>query len=195
MVDCRLTMADHVTAVCRTGYFWLLQLQSVVQSLTLEAADSLVHAFISCRLDYCSVLLHGIADVQRQRLQSVQNAAACLVTGTWRTDHIMPVLQSLHWLPVRQRVTFKLATLVHKCLNGRAPGYLADDFRLAGRGRPGSQSAASMMLDVPHSTTSLGDRTFAVAGPRVWNSLPPAIRDPSLSPSIFGKLLKTYLYV
>ena len=44
---------------------------------------------------------------------------------------------------------------------------------LAGRGRPGSRSAASM---IPRTTTSLGDRAFAVAGPRVWNSLPPAIR-------------------
>jgi len=129
------------------------------------------------------------------RLQSVQNAAARLVTGTRRTDRITPVLQSLQWLPVRQRVTFKLATLVHKCLNGRAPGYLADDFRLAGRGHPDSRSAASMMLDIPRTTTSLGDRAFAVAEPRVWNSLPPAIRDPSLSLSIFGKLLKTYLFV
>ena len=194
-IDCRLTMADHVTAVCRTGYFWMRQLRSIVQSLTSEAADSLVHAFISCRLDYCNALLYGIADGQLQRLQSVQNATERLVTGTRRTDHITPVLQSLHWLPVRQRVTFKLATLVQKCLNGRAPGYLADDFRLAGRSRPGSWSAASMMLDIPRTTTSLGDRAFAVAGPRVWNSLPPAIRDPSLSPSIFGKLLKTYLFV
>jgi len=97
----------------------------------------LVHAFISCRLDYCNALLYGIADGQLQRLQSVQNAAARLVTGTRRTDHITPVLQSLHWLPVRQCVTFKLATLVQRCLNGRAPGYLADDFRLAGRGHPG----------------------------------------------------------
>ena len=60
---------------------------------------------------------------------------------------------------------------------GQTRGYLADDFRLAGRGRPGSRSAASMMLDIPHTTMSLGDRAFAVAGPRVWNSLPPAIRD------------------
>ena len=57
--------------------------------------------------------------------------------GTRRTDHITPVLQSLHWLPVQQRVTFKLATLV-LWLSGR----------LAGRGRPGSRSAASMMLDI-----------------------------------------------
>jgi len=72
-----------------------------------------VNAFISCRLDYCNALLYGIADGQLQRLQSVQNAAARLVTGTRRTDHITPVLQSLHWLPVRQRDTFKLATLIH----------------------------------------------------------------------------------
>ena len=72
--------------------------------------------------------------------------------------------------------------------------YLADVFRLAGHGRPGSRSAASI-LDIPRTTTSLGKRAFVVAGPRVWNSLPPAIRDPSLSPSIFGKLLKTYLFV
>ena len=135
-------MADHVTAVCRTGYFWQRQLRSIVQSLTSEAVDSLVHAFISCRLD-CNALWYGIADGQLQRLQSVQNAAARLVTGTRRTDHITSVLQLLHWLPVRQRVIFKLATLVHKCLNGREPGYLTDDFRLAGRGRPGSRSTCA----------------------------------------------------
>jgi len=65
-IDCRLTMADHVTAVCRTAYFWLRQLRSVVQSLTSEAADFLVHAFISCPLDYCNALLYGIADGQLQ---------------------------------------------------------------------------------------------------------------------------------
>jgi len=79
--------------------------------------------------------------------------------------------------------------------NANKSGYLTDVFRLAGRGRPGSRSAASMMLDIPRTTTSLGDRAFAVAGPRVWNSLPPAIRAPSLPLSIFGKLLKTYLFV
>ena len=88
------------------------------ETFMFEVADSLVHAFISCRLDYCNALLYGIADGQLQRLQSVQNAAARLVTGTQRTDHSMPVLKSLHWLPVRQRITFKLATLVHKCLDG-----------------------------------------------------------------------------
>jgi len=101
------------------------------------------------------------------------------------------VFKITHKKPYNEYIT----SLYNTRPSGRSPGYLADNFRLAGRGRPGSRSAASMMLDIPRTTTSLGDRAFAVAGPRVWNSLPPAIRDPSLSPSIFGKLLKTYLFV
>ena len=55
------------------------------------------------------------------RLQSVQNDAACLVTGTRRSDNITLLLCQLHWLPVRQRVDFKLATLVHRSLSGISP--------------------------------------------------------------------------
>jgi len=83
-------------------------------------------AFISNRLDYCNSLLYGIADTQLQHLQSVQNAAARLVTGTIRSKYITQVLRSLHWLSVHQRITFKVATIVHKCLNGRAPVYLSN---------------------------------------------------------------------
>jgi len=97
-IDSRLTIADAdlVTVVCRACCFQLRQLQVVVQSLTSEAAKSLVHAFISCRLDYCNaLLLYGIADCQLQRLQSVQNAAVRLVTGLRRTEHITPTRKSL----------------------------------------------------------------------------------------------------
>ena len=93
-------MADHVTAICRSAYYQLRSVCCVMQSLTSEAAMTLVHSFVSKCLDYCNSMLYGIADNQLQRLQSVQNAAARLVTGTRRSEHITPVLQSLHWLPV-----------------------------------------------------------------------------------------------
>jgi len=67
-----------------------------VRSLSMNATKTLVQAFISCRLDYCNSLLYGISDGLLQRLQSVQNAAARLVTGTRRSDHITPVLRQLH---------------------------------------------------------------------------------------------------
>ena len=156
--------------------------ETYTQSLTPTVAQTLVQDFISCRLDYCNSLLYGIADSDSQlrRLQSVQNAAARLITGTRRTEHIAPVLQSLHWLPVRQRILFKLAVLVYKCLDGRAPAYLADDCRLIRHRRAGLRSSWDLTkLDVPPTRTMFGDRSFAVNGPCVWNSLPASICNPS----------------
>ena len=101
ILDNRLFMAEQVTAICRACYYQLRQLRSVVQSLTPEASKTLVHVFISCHLDNCNASLYGIADNQFQRLQSVQNAAARLVTGSRRSEQITPVLRSLHWLPHR----------------------------------------------------------------------------------------------
>ena len=69
------------------------------------------------------------------RLQSVQNAAARLVTGTRRCDHITPVLRLLHWPPVCQRVDFKIATFVHRSLSENFASYLADDCRLVADAR------------------------------------------------------------
>jgi len=136
------------------------------------------------------------ADSQLRQLQSVQNAAAQLITGTWHTEHITPVLQSLHWLPVRQRILFKLAVLVYKCLNGHAPAYLTDDCRLIRHYQAGLRSSSDMMkLDVPPTRTTFSDRSFAVNGPRVWNSLPASIRNLTLSLTLFSNRLRTHLFV
>jgi len=71
-----------------------------VRSTSAEAVKTLVQAFISCRLDYCNSLFYGIAEGLMSRLQSVQNVAARLVSGTRHYDHITPVLKKLHRLPV-----------------------------------------------------------------------------------------------
>ena len=127
-----------------------------------EATRALVHAFVSCRLDYCNSLL---ADVHL-RLQSVQNATARLVSGACRRDRIKPFLATLHWLPVRQRVIVKTPVLVWKCLYNAAPRYLAD---LCGRPSPVSFSAVSGALLVPWTRTFTGQRSFAAYGSRTWN--------------------------
>ena len=100
-----------------------------------------LYAFVSCGLDYCNSLLYGVADGQIQRLQSDRNTAARLVSGTWRSEHITPILKSLTWLPIRQRITLKLVTLVQNCMNSRAPVYLADDCQLASRRQTRSATA------------------------------------------------------
>jgi len=79
IIDSHLTMADHVTAVCRAVYFHLRQLRLITRSLSVDAAMMLVQSFISCHLDYCNSLFNGITDSLLGCLQSVQNAAARLV--------------------------------------------------------------------------------------------------------------------
>jgi len=123
-------MADHVSSLCRSVYYQLRQLQPVVRSITEDAAKIVVQAFISSRLDYCNSLLRGIASNLLQKLQSVQNGAARLITKTGRWKHITPVLRELHWLPVQQRIDFKLVVLVYKTLHGQLRQYLTEDCQL-----------------------------------------------------------------
>jgi len=127
VVDSQLTMSANVSSTCRSVYHQLRQLRPVVRSLSVDAAKTAVQSFVSTRLDYCNSLMCGIADGLMQRFQAVQNSAARLITGARRRDHISPVLQQLHWLPVRQRVQFKMAVLVFKALHGQAPQCLTDD--------------------------------------------------------------------
>ena len=170
------------------------QLPPVVRSLSVK---TLFQAFISCRLDYCNSLLFGISDGLLRRLQSVQNAAARLVTGTSWCDHITPVLRQLHWLPVCQCIEFKIAGLVHQSLVGAAPAYLADDCHLladVGRRPLQSNSNDTWKLLVPRTYNKLGDRSFLAAGPRLWNDLPPGLRRPGLTFNSFRQSLKTHLF-
>jgi len=120
----------HVAAVCRAAYLQLRKIRLVVRALSIDAARTLVQAFTSCCMNYCNSLLCGVTDNLLQRLQSVQNAAARLVTGVRRRDHITPVLRQLHWLPVRQRVNFKLAVLVYQALRNTTARYLVEDCQL-----------------------------------------------------------------
>jgi len=189
-------MVDHVTAVYKSCFFQLRQLRLIRSCLTMDSAKSLVHGFISSRLDYCTSLLVGAADRVIRKLQEVQNAAAGLIIGTHKFDHITPILRDLHWLPVHQRIKYKIAMLVNKCLRGLAPPYLAELFQpvveLAGRRH--LRSAASDKLSVQRTATTIDRSNFAVSGTDIWNSLPTDLRLSSLSTATFARHRKTHLF-
>ena len=111
-------------------------------------------------------------------ITSIQNAAARLVTGTRKSDCITPVLHNLHRLPVAKQITYKVVMLIHKCLNGRVPSYLADAcipvHTLPGR-RPLCSAAACQLL-VPRTSTNIDRRGFHCCGPATWNALPVSLR-------------------
>ena len=124
-----------------------------------------------------------------------QAAAARSIAGLRRSDHVTDTLASFHWLRAPERIDFKLAVLVCRALHGTAPRYLSDLLRVADLpSRRRLRSATSSQLDVrPSRLVTVGDRSFASAGPKLWNSLPDDITSASLL-SVFRKKLKTHLF-
>ncbi len=94
--------------------------------MSQQDLEKLVHTFIFSRLDYCNGVFTSLPKKSIRQLQLIQNAAAQVLTNTKRVDHITPVLRSLHWLPVSQRIDFKILLLVYKALNGLGPKYITD---------------------------------------------------------------------
>jgi len=112
-------------------------------------------------------------------VQFVQNAAARLIAGTRRCERITPVLQKLHWLPVRRRSTkLKLACLVRQSLAGHTPSYLASDIQLtADTGRPQLRSASERIMCCSTHTQQLRrQKLFCCRRARVWNASPSHMR-------------------
>jgi len=87
---------------------------------------SLVVSLVLNRLDYGNATLAGLPAQQYRRLQSVLNAATRLIYRRRRFDHVTPLLRDLHWLKVPERVDYKLAVTVYRCLHSMAPPYLCD---------------------------------------------------------------------
>jgi hypothetical protein len=192
--DNTLNMSDHIKAVCRASFLQLRNIRSIKDALTHESLEKVIHAFISSRLDYCNALLCGLPQSCISKLQRIQNAAARLLTGTKKFDHITPVLKSLHWLPVEKRIDFKVLLLVYRALHGRAPDYMRDCLQTRTNVRT-LRSTASHQLAVPRSRLKgYGDRAFSVAAPRLWNALPDSVTGANTG-TVFKKHLKTHLFL
>uniref|UniRef100_A0A8C6NJ32 Reverse transcriptase domain-containing protein n=1 Tax=Nothobranchius furzeri TaxID=105023 RepID=A0A8C6NJ32_NOTFU len=106
-VDCDLKFEHQIKAVVKSGFFHLRQLAKIKPILSQQHFETVIHAFVTTRLDYCNALYIGVSASCISHLQRVQNAAARLLTGTRKFEHISPVLASLHWLPISFRIHFK----------------------------------------------------------------------------------------
>ena len=144
--------------------------------------------------DFAHRLLYCMAC--RRRWYSVCNECKTVqhaVSRTKKYDHITPVLQKLHWLPVCLRPTYKTLVLTYTVLKGLVPNYLQELLKLRCPGRTIRSSSLSI-LDKPLSqTVTYGDRRFAVAAANCWNPLPNEVKNAE-SLASFRRQLKTHLF-
>ena len=174
--DSEMSMRNHVSLACKSGFYHLRNISRIRKCLNHDALESVIHALISSKLDYCNSLLAGVPKCVMQKLQYLQNSAARVLTGTRKFEHITPILREIHWLPVECRVDFKILLMTYKALNGKAPAYISD--LLSYHEGRNSRSSQLNLLAVPRTKcVTFGDRAFSVYAPRLWNKLPLAIRN------------------
>ena len=192
-LDSKLQMQQHVKNITKSAYYQLYRISRIRKYIDQNAAKSLVHALVLSRIDYCNVVLYGLPDYVIERIQRVQNHAARLISGAHRRDHISPVLQALHWLPVEERVNYKVLLLAFKAVRGIAPKYLSDLLKPYIPGRSLRSSSKGLLVEPSFRLETYGSRSFMCAAPRLWNSLSQDLRAIS-SPVVFKKRLKTVLF-
>ena len=186
---------DHLTQIsqtCKICFHHIRDFRRIRKYLSPEAAKSVACALVTSHLDYCNSLLYNLPDRDIERLQRVQNCLARVVCKASRFSRSKPLLNFLHWLPVKYRIRFKLCTITFKAFLFHQPTYLFNYLVPLQNSRL-LRSSNTNMLTVPRFRTKWGSRAFAVADPSTWNSLPVNLRTASTVTS-FKKMLKTFLF-
>ena len=122
--DSTFSFSDHVSALCKACFPKIRVLSRVRRYLNTKAATMLANSLVSSKLDYCNSLLSSVAMKDMRRLQLLQNTLCRIVCRLpWRS-HVSNHLQSLHWLPIKFRIDFKIGVVVFKTLQYGLPKYL-----------------------------------------------------------------------
>ena len=165
-------MATRITKICASSFYYICNILRIRKYLSQQSTETLVHAFIASRLDYCNGLLYGLPDCLLNKLQRVQNTCA----------RVTPLIYELHWLPIKYRIEFKILFITFKILNFLAPTYLSCliSHRLPSQYNV-RNSGEKFLLSCPRfkSKATLGDRSFTCAAPKLWNVLPFDMRSAS----------------
>ena len=194
MFDSTMSMKYHVAAICKGAWHHLRMISQIKPYLDSDTAKILMHSFVGSRLDNFNSLLYGLPKKDLYKLQRVQNAAARIVSGSKSYDHITPILKNLHWLPIAQRINYKIALLTFKALHGMAPSYIKSLLVIKNKCKNLRSNSNGILLAKPITKlVSYGDRSFSAAAPKIWNNLPVHCRNARTLDG-FKSHLKTYLF-
>ena len=186
-------LEKHISLVCRNAYYQIRNIGTIRKYVDQKTTQTLVHAYVTSRLDYCNSLLYGLPKHLLERLQRVQNTAARMITKTRKYDHITPVLKELHWLPIEERIEYKIILITFKALNDLAPKYISELLVPYKPSRTLRSQDQCYLCPPSTKTTKLGDRSFQKAAPLLWNNLPVDLRKLTKL-NTFKSQLKTFLF-
>ena len=193
ILDNTFFIKRQINAVVKLMYFKIRNISSMKSILSYDSMKPLVTSLVLSLLDSCNSLLAGITEQTILKLQKAQNYVARLILGRPRSESAKSILKTLHWLPVKARIEYKISVLRYNTLHSSMPSYLKNLLNSYVPERV-LRSQDSKLLIVPKSNLKIfGDRAFTVTGPIIWNSLPLSLRTAG-SFAIFKKHIKTFLF-
>ena len=120
-----MSIDKHFSSVVKTYFLQLREFCNIRSFTPKSVAITFANAFLQSRIDYCNSILYGkYPKFSLYRLQKVQNSVASIVTRTSRSSHITTLFKSLHWLPIKYCINFKLYCIIHCVLSLGEPHYL-----------------------------------------------------------------------
>ena len=182
-------MNQHISAICKSANYHLRNIGRSRKFLTKAATESLVHAFISSKLDYCNSLLYGAPHSQIKRLQNIQNTAARIITRIRKFDHISPTLHDLHWLPL-MGIFFK----AYYNTDNNCPDNIKNKITCYRPGRSLRSSSQQLLHMPPAKFSSFGEISFSHAAAVMLNRFPLSIKS-AVSVNVFKSKLGTHLFL
>jgi len=120
--DEHLTFSDQISSVSKSCYYNIRQLRCTRPYLDTKTASTIATSIFHSKLDYCNSLYHNLPKSQITRLQQIQNSLARAVVKAPKS--ITPILRSLQWLKITERIEYKLLSLTYKVLTTTQPSYL-----------------------------------------------------------------------
>ena len=153
-------ISSHISKQCASTFYDLHNISRIRKVLSTDTTKALVHAFFTSRVDYCNSLLYGLPASHLNKVQRVLKAAARLVYRAPRYCRTTPLLYGLHWLPVRQRISFKILLFVFKAIHGFAPTFLRELVSIKRLGNYNLRSSSDGLLFATptyRSRVTLGD--------------------------------------
>ena len=178
MFNEELSLVGHIDTLCRAMYNEIKNISSQRRYMTNEVTCQLMVSLILSKLDYCNSLFAGLPQIHLNKLQRVQNCAARVCLRKRKFDHITPILIALRWLPVRERINYKIATLCFRYFDTTLPSYLCNLLKKPPKTRTLRSSNDKTKLFIPiKNMKTYGERSFEYYGPLVWNNIPQHIRE------------------
>ena len=199
-LDQNLNLKKHITSKCQTTMLNIQCIKNIRQLLTKQATEILVLGTVMSHLDYCNSILVSLPEVDKIKMQCIQNIAAKMVVlndVVMKDSNSRSILEKLNWLPIHRRIQYKILTLIHKCLSCGVTEYLAKlliEYPYAER-RQGlrSQNLERRLVGPKTKLKTFVARSFSCIGPKWCNMLPNALTTIEGAQEFKNKL-KTYLF-